>query len=243
MIFIEGPAILFYGASFCEDLGENNNTEQTFVQKTPTCLGITESGVQIAINNLTTPVNTDDMGGTEGFPAEIINMAATANIRGVLVDYNAHYAGNNQSQGQQSSTFWKAVNRNLERGIYSASGSSNTSPPIGSSYFGDNYGFSLRISGTTSSYVFPRCSLLDSPREFNLSTGAKKTSFTFTAYPIFKFAIGSDNGENRCQKAWLYRKISYGATFTGCHDSIGGFEWDVNADGDYHSERLGSDNG
>lgn len=231
MIFIEGPAILYYGAAFCTDIGTGTGQTNPITQ-TPTCLGITESGVQISISNLTTPVNTDDMGGTEGFPAEIINMAATASIRGVLVDYNAGTSG----VGNTANTLWKSVSKRLERGV----NSDGVNPNIGASYFGDNYGFSLRVAGANVSYIFPRCSLLEAPREFNFSTGAKKTSFTFTAYPIFQFAIDATSGANYCQYAFLYRKIDSGAIFAGCHDAIGGYEHDENADNQYHYTRSAS---
>lgn len=225
MIFIEGPAIIYYGNSFCEEINDTYKSpaNPASIDKK---LGITESGVQISINNLTQPVHTDDMGGTEGFPAEIINMATTASIRGVLVDYAA---------GETGKT-WQSVSRAMELGINNH-GDSDATPLIGSSYFGDNYGFSLKIVGRSTSYVFPRCSLLESPREFNLSTGAKKTSFTFTAYPIFVYTIDGTTGVNQAQTAFLYRKIASGELFHGCHDAIGGFEHTVDADNNVHTQR------
>lgn len=226
MIFIEGPAILYYGDAFCSEL-DSDDLKPSNPANINRKLGITESGVNIAINNQTQPVHTDDMGGPEGFPAEILNMAATASIRGVLVDYAAGETG----------TGWKTVAQRLELGISSGTGTQGTTPLIGSSYFGDNYGFSLKIVGRTSSYVFPRCSLLESPREFNLSTGAKKTSFTFTAYPIFNYEIDRYTAVNQATKAFLYRKINQGESYHQCHDAIGGFEHDDEADNAIHTTR------
>lgn len=133
MIFIEGPAIIYYGPNLCSfTLGS-----------TTANLGITESGVQISINNQTVPVHTDDMGGTEGFPAEIINLSATASIRGVLVDYEAGSTG----------TGWRSISQKLELGVNKTVTSTSQTPDIGSSYFGDNYGFSLRIDGRSVTYL------------------------------------------------------------------------------------------
>ena len=204
MIVIEGPAVLYYGAASCDDPLVD---AYTFTNK----LGITESGIQISIQNAIMPVNTDDMGGTEGFPAEYINMSTTGSIRGTLIDYNAGVSGDG----------WKTIADNLEIGCLNFSGGGKT-PSIGKSYFGDSYGFSFMIKGNSASYVFPRCSLLDAPREFTLSTGVKKTTFTITAYPVFNFAISG--GVNTCTSAFLYRKITGGETFKGCHDAVGGYK-------------------
>lgn len=220
MIVIEGPAIIFYGPAFCaEPTATPSGSTGTYADTIDQKLGITESGVQVSIQNNIMPVNTDDMGGTEGFPAEYINMAATGSIRGTLVDYDAGSTGDH----------WKTVSENLELGLYSIDRTYDTfqTPNIGESYFGKGHGFSLKIAGNSSSFIFPRCSLLDAPREFTLSTGVKKTTFTFTAYPIFNFVI--NNGVNTCTKAFLYRKYDGGAEFAGCHDAIGGFETTSNA--------------
>lgn len=219
MIVIEGPAIIFYGPAFCAEPTATTSGSSTYADTIDQKLGITESGVQVSIQNNVMPVNTDDMGGTEGFPAEYINMAATGSIRGTLVDYDAGGTGDK----------WKTVSENLELGLFRLDRSLDTTqtPNIGESYFGKHHGFSLKIAGNSASFIFPRCSLLDSPREFTLSTGVKKTTFSFTAYPIFEFAIV--DGVNSCTKAFLYRKYEGGAEFAGCHDAIGGYETTANA--------------
>lgn len=156
IIRVDGPAHLYVGEQDCNATGVANATNE---------LGITENGVQISINTLTHRVNSDDMGGAEGNPAELIVMGANATIRGVMVKYN------------EATAFGV-----MTSGLYNTTEGSLVLP--GTPFFAGNYGFSLKIQGFRQWYYFPKCEMASQPREFNLSTTERKTSFSILAYPI-----------------------------------------------------------
>ena len=158
IIQVEGPALLYVGAA--NYTGTNIPTENSGM----TQLGVTESGVSVSISNLTHRVNSDDCGGSEGNPAEILSMGSQATIRGSLVKYNGNAVSSVMS------------------GFYGDAEGSTVLP--GTPVFASNRGFSLFISGYAVTYYFPKCEFASQPREFNLSTTEKKTSFGITAYPV-----------------------------------------------------------
>lgn len=155
-IRVDGPARIFVGPVDCTFMGQQGGSE----------LGITENGVQVSINQLTHRVNSDDMGGAEGNPADILIMGTSATIRGVIVKY----PNNLQTIGQ------------VFNGL-AYMGEGWTVLP-GTPLFAGGFGFSLWLLGYTTFFYFPKCELASQPREFNISTTERKTSFAFTAQPL-----------------------------------------------------------
>lgn len=158
-IRVDGPARLYAGDLDCHWTG-------TFESLHMKELGITENGVQVSVNQLTHRVNSDDMGGAEGNPAEILIMGSTATIRGVIVKY--------PSDRTRLGQIFSGIG-----GI----GEGWTWLP-GSPLFAGGGGFSFLIWGYTTYFYFPRCEMVTQPREFNISTTERKTSFAIQALPI-----------------------------------------------------------
>ena len=189
IIQVEGPALLYVSAANLE--GAIPSVDLTGW----TQLGVTESGVNVSISNLTHRVNSDDCGGSEGNPAEILSMGSQATIRGSLVKYNANAVSSIMS------------------GFYGDAEGSTVLP--GTPVFASGRGFSLYISGYAVTYYFPKCEFASQPREFNLSTTEKKTSFGITAYPVMC-------GNN----LYLYGKTSNGSgAITPCAPDAYGGSW------------------
>lgn len=156
-IYVDGPAVLMFGNASC--------TASAYVAPTDssaTELGITESGLQVSVNTMTHRVNSDDMGGGEGNPAEILIMGAQGQIRGTLVKYNP--------------AAWGDLISGLNGGV----GFGLPGTPL----FAGGYAFSFWVVGTNSTLWFPMCEIASTPREFNFSTTERKTSFGVTAYPV-----------------------------------------------------------
>ncbi len=159
-IQVDGPATLYIGPSNCEANGTPEIVSWGGAE-----LGITESGVQVSINTMTHRINSDDRGGSEGTPAEMLIMGGQATIRGTLVKYSP-------------SAF-----DSVASGLYN--NNSGTVPLPGTPLFAGNYGFSLLVIGFQNSFYFPKCEMASQPREFNISSTERKTSFSITAYPIY----------------------------------------------------------
>lgn len=179
IICVDGPAHIYIGAHNC------GGPPQTLIGSGDKELGITESGVQVSIQNMTHRVNSDDMGGSEGNPAELLFMGAQASIKGVLVKYNP------------------ASVADILTGLYGMANEGDLILP-GTPVFASNHGCSLIIQGFATTFYFPRCEMTSQPREFNVSTTERKTSFGFTAYPSYKT-------DNNTTVPYLFYKVSGGA--------------------------------
>ena len=83
LIRVDGPAQIYVGPSDC------NADKFPASLANFKALGVTENGLQISINTLTHRVNSDDMGGGEGNPAEMLVMGTAGTIRGVMVKYGS----------------------------------------------------------------------------------------------------------------------------------------------------------
>lgn len=153
-IYVDGPAAILFGNADC--------SASTFASYSgATELGITDNGVQVSINTLTHRVNSDDEGGSEGNPAEILIMGALANIRGTLVKYNP--------------AAWDDLISGINGGVFSLPGT-----PM----FAGGYGFGFWVVGRNTSLYFPKSEMATTPREFNFSTTERRTTFGVTAYPV-----------------------------------------------------------
>lgn len=181
IICVDGPAHLYLGPASC------GNPPSAWIGNDSVELGFTETGVQVSIQNMTHRVNSDDMGGSEGNPAELLFMGAQASIRGVLVKYNPDSVAD------------------ILTGLFNMTNEGDLILP-GTPVFASNHGCSLVIQGFAASYYFPRCEMTSQPREFNISTTERKTSFGFTAYPSLMTSTG-DNGYNG---PYLFRKNTAG---------------------------------
>ncbi len=221
MILIQGPATIYYGPSFCADPNATASSGSTTAWATGVAalsnfLGRTENGIQYSIQNGLDPVYVDDNGGTEGDPVEYIIKNTTASLQAVVVDFGT--TGNN-------ATDWQTVTSRLENGYYQTAASAGlVNPAVGTPIFGNNYGFGLKVVGSGGiGVVIPRCTLIESPRQFNTSSSHKKLSLRFTAYPIYQRAISSV-GANTMSFNKLWVKGTYTATAEPCYDAIGGYE-------------------
>ena len=205
VIKIDGPARLYIGDMCCKP--ENNNAWAQAEDWSPTGqnasatfqeLGVTENGVQVSFNNSMHRINSDDYGGNEGVPAELLMMSANAIIRGTLVRY-----------GDNDQALALAV-----AGLYYPFTKEGTTYLPGTAYFGNNYGFSLLIIGFANRFYFPKCEMVSQPREFNISSTERKTSFSIQAYPVYGDAsgYGSIDG-NETGTGVLYRKYGNGSPF------------------------------
>lgn len=179
MILVPGPVQLYAGAAICRIPSSGLGSVDL---KSMARLGQTENGVQISISNKAHRVNVDDMGGTSGAPADLIYLGSSASIRGVLVDY-----------GEPNSSAVTATVREalwgIARGLRFVSGDTHGTEEgdvaaPGTPLFEYGYGFSLFFIGIGASYYFPRCEFSSSPREWNVSSLERKTSFTATAYEV-----------------------------------------------------------
>lgn len=155
-IEIDGPAVLYYCAQSCGDVTWP-------VSSALNMLGITESGVSVSFSTNMHRVTSDDLGGGEGAPAELLFMGAQASVRGTLVKWGTGF-----------SSICSGLNASAEGMI----------PRPGTPYFGNKYGFGIVIKGYRISYFFPRCDLASQPREWNISSLERKMSLNINAYPV-----------------------------------------------------------
>lgn len=198
MIQVEGPARFYVGAQDCA-------ATSYAAYSSAVLLGIAENGAQVSIGGNTKPVYSDDNGGSSGTPAELIWVGSNASIRGTLVKYNASSADS------------------VINGAYATSTDVGIVVQLpGTPLFAGGFGFGVWIVGNQKTYYFPKCELATQPREFNVSTDAKKVAFSFTAYPVYSGTSGflyfTGNG------AGLYSP----ADCNGYGGSVGP-EWGTNA--------------
>lgn len=166
MIQVEGPARFYVGAQDCAAVAYAAYTDATM-------LGIAENGAQISIGGNTHPVHSDDNGGADGTPAELLWMGSTASIRGTLVKFNAD------------------ASNSIINGAYATSSAVGIIVQLpGTPLFAGGFGFGVWIVGNQKSYYFPKCELATQPREFEISTREKKVSFSFNAYPVYSGSSG-----------------------------------------------------
>lgn len=191
LICVDGPALIYVGPQDCAATGVPALTAVNNFYE----LGITESGVQISVGGQVHRVMSDDMGGSEGMPAELLYMGATASIRGVLVKYN----------GDNINMLISGVNKAGDEGSIALPGT-----PV----FAAGYGFSIAIQGRQKVFYFPKCELISNPREFNISSTERKTSFTATAYPVY---IGDS-----CAGSIYYTADVTSSVCPGCSCGYGG---------------------
>lgn len=187
MIIVPGPVQLWAGGAICKVSGSSGSVDLSSMER----LGQTENGVQISISNRAHRVNVDDMGGTSGAPAELINLGASASIRGVMVDYGPPNAATDSDAKRM---LW-AIARGL-RYPWATDGieqEGDIAAP-GTPLFEFGYGFSFFLIGVGASYYFPRCEFASAPREWNVSSTERKTSFTCTAYEIPVINNGANAG-------------------------------------------------
>ncbi len=164
IICVDGPAHIYIGAANCGAPPAAVADVKATASKE---LGITETGVQVSIQNMTHRVNSDDMGGSEGNPTELLFMGAQASIRGVLVKYNSLAVAD------------------ILTGLFGMTNEGDLILP-GTPVFSSGHGCCLFVEGFASAFYFPRCEMTSQPREFNVSTTERKTSFGFTAYPSYR---------------------------------------------------------
>lgn len=196
IIRVDGPARLFVGPMACACDSTFNaaqswspgGSDTTFKE-----LGVTENGVQISFNTPMHRVNSDDCGGNEGFPAEWIMMGASATIRGVLTRYSEDIT---------------ALSKVMS-GVYAERDTlpDGTTLLPGTPYFGSGYGFSLLVIGFATRHFFPKCEMATQPREFNISSTERKTSFSVQAYPVYTTGL-CDGVETNA--GVVYRRYSGG---------------------------------
>lgn len=178
MIIVPGPVQILAGGAICNADEGIPSVDMTKMTR----LGQTENGVQISISNKAHRVNVDDMGGTQGAPAELIYLGSSASMRGVMVDYG------NPNSAQINDKVLKAL-WGISRGLRYVDGDTHStregdiSAP-GTPLFEYGYGFSMFFVGVGMSYYFPRCEFSSQPREWNVSSLERKTSFNATAYEI-----------------------------------------------------------
>lgn len=177
MIVVPGPVIIFAGAAQCSIPFSNSvgSVNLSAMMR----FGQTENGVQVSISNRAHRVNVDDMGGTQGAPAELIYLGSSAAIRGVLVDYGSP----NSNSGVAEALMGMARGlRKISGDVHSTLEGEIAAP--GTPLFEYGYGYCLLLVGKGMSYFFPRCELATSPREWNVSSLERKTSFTMNAYEV-----------------------------------------------------------
>lgn len=192
MIIVPGPVALYAGGAECNVAG---GAQGSVSLADMVRLGQTENGVQVSISNRAHRVNVDDMGGSQGAPAELIYLGSSASIRGVIVDYgepNAAAVGNGVKQA-----LW-----GIARGLRFIDNDGNKGDEDGeiaapgTPLFEYGYGFSLLLVGSSLSYYFPRCELATAPREWNVSSLERKTSFTANAYEVP--VVSNNSYDGRC---------------------------------------------
>lgn len=178
MIIIPGPVQIHVGNAICTSFGGTPTVSLADMKR----LGQTENGVQISISNKAHRVNVDDMGGSQGAPAELIYLGSSASIRGVLVDYgDPHADGINEDARKMLWGIGRGL-RYVDNDPHSAKEGDISAP--GTPLFEYGYGFSMLFIGVGMSYFFPKCEFSSQPREWNVSGLERKTSFNATAYEI-----------------------------------------------------------
>ncbi len=193
-IYVDGPVDVLVGGVDCSTL--------TFPLSTTsfTSLGQTQRGVNVSVSTQTHRVTSDDEGGQEGNPAEILIMGSQARISLQLVKL-------------ESSSL-----ATIRSGLYSPT-TEGAFPLPGTPLFEGGHGCSLILSGRTQGLYFPKCELATAPREFNLSTTETVVSITFNAY-----GVTSAGSSSTASSKILYVVSSSGASNydAGCADAIGG---------------------
>jgi len=166
MIQVEGPARFYVGAQNCA-------ATAYAAYNSGNLLGVAETGAQISIAGNVHNVYSDDNGGSAGTPAEVLWMGSAASVRGTLVKYNASLADS------------------VVNGAYATSTGVGIVVQLpGTPLFAGGFGFGVWIVGNQKTYYFPKCELATTPRDFDISTREKKTSFTFNAYPVYSNTSG-----------------------------------------------------
>jgi hypothetical protein len=164
---IEGPATIYFGAGNCTADGyttivTDGNTANAKL------LGVTETGVTISTQLMTHRVSSDEYGGTEGPPAELLTLGATATIQGTLVKWGAD-AFAELKAGLRGVTPghipWPA------QGVYSG-----------------NYFYAFWVVGFVNSYYFPRCNLASQPREWQISVLERRMNLNINAEAVNIFS-------------------------------------------------------
>lgn len=153
---IEGPAVLYYGAANC------NATAYDASGKT--LLGITESGITISSQLMTHRISTDEYGGPEGPPAEILTLGGQASIQGTLVKW--------------SSTGFNAMQAGL-KGM-----PPGRAPFPGHGVYGGKYAWAFWVVGSKCAYYFPKCELASQPKEWNISALERRMNINIIAYAV-----------------------------------------------------------
>ena len=154
---IEGPAVIWYGAQECDAAAY-----KSIASANASLLGVTESGVTISSQLMTHRISTDEYGGQEGPPAEILTLGAQASVQGVLVKWSADGFADIQS-GLRGTTSGRA-------------------PFPGHGVYGGGYAYAFWVVGSDSSYYFPKCDLASQPKEWNVSALERRMNLNVTAY-------------------------------------------------------------
>ena len=164
---IEGPATIYFGGGNCLASGyapivtEGNGVNAQL-------LGVTETGVTISSQLMTHRISSDEYGGTEGPPAELLTLGATASIQGTLVKWGA------------------GAFENLKSGLRNVRAGHIPWPAQG--VYSGNYFFAFWVVGAKTSYYFPRCNLATQPREWQISVLERRMNLNITAEAVNIFS-------------------------------------------------------
>lgn len=211
MIIVPGPVQVYAGSAICK--APSNSDTYNISDLGLVRLGQTEAGVNVSISNRAHRVNVDDMGGAQGSPADLIYLGSSAAIRGTLVDYGDP-SGNSVSASVKKA-LW-GISRGLR--ITEADNALNSTVfegdivAPGTPLFDSGYGFSLLLVGVKVVYLFPKCEFASNPREWNVSSMERRTSFTVSAYEIP--VVGAANDFRR-----LYYNAISGTVGSNAYDS------------------------
>lgn len=198
--YIEGPAVLWIGASDCnakqyKGVAQGGWTEgespNQIVHATAELLGITESGVTISNRLMTHRISTDDYGGPEGPPAELLILGATASLQGVLVKW-----------GEKGYGLLKSGLRSVKEG---------QAPWPGHGVYGGEHAFGIWVIGSKYAYYFPKCELATQPREWNISALERRMNLNITAIAANIFGDGTTGAGGKGSPHIFYRTNSTGS--------------------------------
>lgn len=229
MIIVPGPVQIYVKSAECDATA---NGGYTITLSGWTRLGQTESGVNVSISNRAHRVNVDDMGGTQGAPADLIYLGSSASIRGTLVDYG-------DPNATTVSTATKKALYGIARGlryveadsaIDSTAFEGDISAP-GTPLFEYGYGFALFLSGVGCTYLFPKCEFASNPREWNVSSLERRTTFTITAYEV-PVRIGANASDGYDGRRLYYEHVTASGqegSYTSCRTTIQGTIDDSNS--------------
>ncbi len=176
---IEGPATIYYGAGDCNALAYKKIVTgadaTSAAEVNANILGVTETGVTISSQLMTHRISTDDYGGTEGPPAELLILGGTASIQGTLVKW-----------GKTAFEDLKAGLRNVTPGHI---------PWPAHGVFGNNgdHLYAFWVVGSKRAFYFPKCELATQPREWQISVLERRMNLNITAYAANIFSSSSQN--------------------------------------------------